>query len=247
MLSAEVLLLVFVTFIFAGFVKGAIGLGMPVVAIAFMAIPLGLKAAIAIVLIPGVTSNIWQSLAGPNLKSLSRRLWPYLLLSVLGTWVGVSILYIATQDVLLTVLGVLLASYSIFSIFSPQIALPDEKEKYLGPIAGGLGGLSYGMTGIFMVPGVIYLQALGLKKDQLVQALGIVFILLNFSLITAFIERGFISFEITALSVFAVAPAMLGVYTGQRVRRHISEQLFRTLFFLGLTLIGIYFVVSSQI
>lgn len=247
MLSAEVLLLVFVTFVIAGFIKGAIGFGLPVVAIVFLTIPLGLKIAIASMLIPGLVSNIWQALAGPELKYLTHRLWPYLLASVLGTLLGVSILSIATQDVLLTFLGLILTAYSIFSLFSPQIAPPGKKEKHLGPVAGGLGGLSYGITGVFLVPGVLYLQALGLKKDQLVQALGIVFVLLKLTLIAAFVERGFLSFEIALLSAFAVLPALLGVYAGQRVRRHISEQLFRTLFFVGLTFVGLYFVVVAQL
>ncbi|MGI9367119.1 MAG: sulfite exporter TauE/SafE family protein [Rhizobiaceae bacterium] len=102
-----------------------------------MAIPLGLKVAIATVLFPGVVSNIWQAVAGPALGALTRRLWPYLLASVLGTLLGVSILSIATQDVLLTILGVILVAYSIFSLSSPQFTPPGEMEKFFGPTAGG--------------------------------------------------------------------------------------------------------------
>ncbi|NKB54543.1 MAG: TSUP family transporter [Rhizobiaceae bacterium] len=166
MLTPEAFTLVFVTFIVAGTLKGTVGLGLPLVAIVFMAIPLGFKEAVAIVLLPGVVTNIWQALAGPYLRQLLRRLWSYLLACAIGTWLGVNILSVASQDTLLSVLGIVLAAYSLYGLGRPQIAAPSRAEPILGPLSGGIGGLFYGMTSVFLVPGVIYLQALGLKKGN---------------------------------------------------------------------------------
>lgn len=247
MLTPEAFGLVFITFIVAGTLKGTVGLGLPLIAIIFMAIPLGFKEAIAIVLLPGVVTNIWQALAGPYLRPLLRRLWSYLLASAVGAWIGVNILSLASQDTLLSVLGIILAAYSLYSLNRPQIAPPGRAEPILGPLSGGLGGVFYGMTTVFLVPGIIYLQALGLKKDEFIQALGLVFILLNASLISAFLEKGFISQDIAIMSVFAVLPTILGIYFGRRIRRHISEELFRKLFFQVLFVVAIYFFVSAQL
>lgn len=235
------------TFVIAGFVKGTVGLGLPIVAITFMALPLGLKEAIAVTLVPAVTTNIWQAFAGPYLRNLTSRLWSYLALCAVGTWIGVAILALASQQTLLSALGVILATYSLFSLTRPQISPPGRREFYLSPLSGGIGGMMYGMTGVFMIPGVIYLQALGLRKDELVQALGLAFIVLNLSLAFAFMEKGFISRDITILSIAALIPAAAGVYVGQKLRKHISEALFRTLFFSALLAAGIYFVTSAQL
>ena len=40
---------------------------------------------------------------------------------------------------------------------------------------GGVNGILTGLTGTFVVPGVPYLQALGLDRMALVQAMGILF------------------------------------------------------------------------
>lgn len=246
-MSTEVLVLIFVTFVAAGLVKGTVGLGLPLVAVTVLALPLGLREAIAVVLIPGIVTNFWQALAGPYFKTLARRLWSFMLLCVLGTWLGANILSFASQKVLMTTLGTLVFLYAVFSLSRPQISPPGRAEPILAPLAGALGGLFYGMTSIFLIPGVLFLQALGLKKDELVQALGMVFILLNFSLISAFVQKGFISLQLALISVFALVPAAIGVYLGQRVRHKVSEELFRKLFFSALLVMGIYFVVSAQL
>ncbi|MEP1207729.1 MAG: sulfite exporter TauE/SafE family protein [Rhizobiaceae bacterium] len=246
MLVPETFALIVVTFLIAGTLKGTVGLGLPLVAIVFMAIPLGFKEAIAIVLLPGLVTNVWQALAGPYFRVLLKRLWPYLVACILGTWLGVNILSLASKDTLLSTLGIILAAYSLFSLMRPQIAAPGRAEPILGPLSGGLGGVFYGMTSVFLVPGVLYLQALGLKKDEMVQALGLVFILLNISMISAFLEKGFISQDVTFLSIFAILPTVIGIYFGQKLRRHISEELFRRIFFQLLFVIAIYFFVSAQ-
>ena len=46
----------------------------------------------------------------------------------------------------------------------------------MSPLMGGAGGLMFGMTGIMIVPGILYLQTLGLKRDTFVQALGLTFV-----------------------------------------------------------------------
>jgi len=73
MWSAEHLLLIAAVFVLAGFVKGIIGLGLPTISLALMAALLGLKDAIALMLIPAIATNVWQGLAGPHLKSILRR------------------------------------------------------------------------------------------------------------------------------------------------------------------------------
>ena len=246
-METDILLLIFATFVVAGLVKGTVGLGLPLVAVTVLALPLGLREAIAVVLIPGIVTNFWQALAGPYFKSLARRLWSYMLLCVLGTWLGANILAFASQKILMTTLGTLVVLYAVFSLSRPQINPPGRAEPILAPLAGAFGGLLYGMTSIFLIPGVLFLQALGLKKDELVQALGMVFIHLNFSVISDFVQKGFISTQLALVSVFALIPAAIGVYLGQRVRHKISEELFRKVFFSALLAMGIYFVISAQL
>ena len=144
MWTIETVSLVTITFLVGGFIKGAVGLGLPPVALAFMAAPLGVKAAMGIMLGPCVITNIWQAFAGPSLKELVKRLWSYLTAASIGIWIGVYILKGSSGEFLMGALGLFLALYSAVSLLSPQLPPPGEKERVLSPIFGGLGGAHVG-------------------------------------------------------------------------------------------------------
>ncbi len=85
MWTAEVLVIVCATFLFAGGVKGVVGLGLPTISLALLAASVGLREAIALMLVPALVTNLWQGLTGGAFVALLRRLWPMLLAACLGT------------------------------------------------------------------------------------------------------------------------------------------------------------------
>lgn len=240
--SIEIIALVTVTFLVAGFVKGALGLGIPIVALAFMAAPLGLKTAMAMIVVPCVFANAWQAFAGPHLKVLITRLWTYLAAASIGTWFGVGVLAGANADYLLALLGVILILYSALSLMRPQVPPPGAREPFYSPIAGGVGGVMFGMTGTFIVPGILYLQALGLGRDALVQAMGLTFGTITLALAVSFSSRNLLPWDILVLSAYACLPTVAGWLIGARYRSRISEELFRKLFFSALVVLGLFTV-----
>lgn len=72
-------------------------------------------------------------------------------------------------------LGAVLAAYALLALFLPRLAVPVSLERVLSPVIGAITGVLTGATGVFVVPAVPYLSALGLSKDELVQALGLSF------------------------------------------------------------------------
>ena len=80
----ETLIFVFAVFLLGGLVKGVVGLGFPIVVLACLAAPLGLKEAMALLIVPGVVINIWQALAGGAFMPILRRIWSLLVASLLG-------------------------------------------------------------------------------------------------------------------------------------------------------------------
>ena len=247
MWTIETVALVTVTFLVGGFIKGTTGLGLPPVALAFMAAPLGVKAAMGIMLGPCVITNIWQALAGPSLGELVRRLWSYLLAAVVGIWFGVNILAASSGDFLLGVLGLFLALYSIFSLKTPQMPPPGDREKVFSPLFGGLGGIMFGMTGTFLVPGILYLQTLGLKREMMVQALGLTFVTISSALAVSFARHSLVPMDMALISLYALLPTVVGRMVGTRYRHRISEAQFRRLFFIALLAMGIYMRVQAII
>ncbi len=235
-------LLIALTFLIGGLVKGAIGLGLPVVVLALLAPVFGLKAALALFIVPALVTNTMQALQGPALRALVARLWPFLLAAMAGITLGVQVLATADTGLLEAGLGGLLILYSALSLSVVRLPPPGRREPWMGPLAGASGGVLFGMCGIFIVPGILYLQALGLGRDHLIQALGLTFITISSALAVAMGGTGLVSAEQAALSAAAVAPTVLGLVLGRRVRRLVSEEGFRRAFFLGLIAAGAFMI-----
>lgn len=240
--SADVLLLIGVAFLLGGMVKGVIGLGFPVVVLALLATTIGLKEAMALLVIPGIVTNIWQALAGGAFVALVKRLWSLLVATVVGIWLGVYVLSMVEPTRLIVVLGILLFLYSVFSLTRTQIPPPGRHEVWLSPLMGAAGGFVCGLTGSYMVPGAIYVQALGLSRDGFIQAIGIVFVVLAAALGVSFWRYNLIGLGTGAVSVAALVPMVIGMFVGQRLRYRLSEEVFRRIFFVALLFVGIYMV-----
>ena len=63
----SLLILIAIAFLLAGFVKGALGLGLPTVSMGLLAVSMPPAQALAIVIVPAIVTNIWQTFVGPYL------------------------------------------------------------------------------------------------------------------------------------------------------------------------------------
>src|SRR5215218_8843709 len=86
----SMLILIACTFLLAGFTKGVIGL--PTVSMGLLAVTMAPGQAIAIVIIPAIVTNIWQTFGGPYLRDIMRRLWPLMAGTVAGIWLNAGLL-----------------------------------------------------------------------------------------------------------------------------------------------------------
>ncbi|MFD2182150.1 sulfite exporter TauE/SafE family protein [Rhodoplanes azumiensis] len=226
------------TFLLAGLVKGTIGLGLPTVAMGLLGLVVTPAAAAAVLIVPSLVTNVWQMLAGPRLRPLLARLWPMLAGVVAGTLVGSRLVGLAGPWAAAG-LGAALAAYGIVGLARLRLPHPSPaQEAWLAPLVGLATGLVTAATGVFVLPAVPWLQALGLAKDDLVQALGLSFTVSTVALGLGLLMERLYDPDLALLSLAALAPAALGMIVGQRVRGWVSEPVFRTMFMAGLTLLG---------
>jgi uncharacterized membrane protein YfcA len=100
-------------------------------------------------------------------------LWPMLVCALLGTLPAAGILTKANVHLTTALLAGVLVVYTLIGLIGVHFKVSPRTEPVLGPVVGLTTGLINGATGIFVVPGVPYVQALNLGKDELVQALAI--------------------------------------------------------------------------
>ena len=232
-------------FIAAGFVKGVLGMGLPTVAMGLLGIVFAPVQAAALLLAPNFVLNVWQAATGPGLARLARRLWTLGVGVCIGIWVGAGVLTSPNARLAAVCLGVVLALYGCLGFVRATLHVPPRHEAWLSPLIGLVTGAITGATGVFVIPAVPYIQALGFDKEELIQALALAFLVSCVALGTALVARGAVSLALAAGSVAALAPAMAGMLLGQRVRRRISAAAFRRAFFAGMIVLGAYLALRN--
>jgi len=240
MLDIIIIFTVLGTFLLAGAVKGIIGLGLPTISLAMLTLTIGLPNAMALILMPSLITNLWQATVGGNGRVILRRIWLFLLMASAFVWLGASALTRIDLEMLSALLGVLIVIYSLVSLAGWRFKITTKQETWLGPLVGSVNGILTGMTGAFVVPGVFYLQTIGLARDRLIQAMGMLFTVSTLALGVSLQANNLLTIELGQISLAATLPAIVGMAIGQRIRKKLPEQLFRQIFFISLLILGGY-------
>lgn len=238
-------LLVVLTFVLAGTVKGVIGLGLPTVAMGLLGLAMSPAQAAALLIVPSTVTNLWQLAAGGHLRALLRRLWPMQLMIFIGTLLGSAWLGIDSGAWAAHALGAALLVYALYGLCHPGLHLAPRHERWLGPLCGLVTGIITAATGVFVIPAVPYLQALGLHREQMVQALGLSFTVSTLALAVGLAGQGALGGEALGASLVVLIPALLGMWLGQCLRQRISAVLFKRCFFIGLALLGAHLALNG--
>jgi len=176
---------------------------------------------------------------------LIKRLWPMLLAIFIGTGAGTLWIGMAGGHRVVRALGAALLLYALSGLFLPALRVGSRAERWLGPLCGVLTGVITSATGVFVIPAVPYLQALGLSKDELVQALGLSFTVSTLALAAGLWWRDALGGGELSASLLALIPAVLGMLLGQWLRQRISAVLFKRVFFIGLGVLGGHLLISG--
>lgn len=231
--------LIVLTFLLAGLVKGVVGLGLPTVAVGLLGLVMPPMQAAAILVVPSTVTNVWQLAAGPRFLGLLKRLWGMLLGIVVGTLAVGWLLAGANWSAATPLLGVALILYALLGLSNKRFRVAPKHERWLSPVIGVITGGVTAVTGVFVIPAVPFLQALGLEKDDLVQALGLSFTVSTLALAITLSQHGsLLQADVLSLSLLALLPALAGMYLGTWLRSRISPLAFRRCFFGGLLLLG---------
>ncbi len=245
MLEPSIALAIFVIFLLAGTVKGIIGLGLPTVSLGFLSVLFDLPSAMALMTVPSFATNFWQATVGNQARAALLRIWPFLIMATVTVWIGATALSQVNLSLLTGLLGGLVIAYAAIGLSGTRFSMSQRQAAWAGPILGIVNGILTGMTGSFVVPGVMYLQSLGLSRDVLIQAMGMLFTASTIALAVALHRNNLLTTELATASTLSVVPAVLGMMLGQGIRRNLSDVLFRRVFFLGLLVLGGYILTRS--
>jgi len=221
-----------------GFVKGCVGLGLPLIAIPVMSAIVDPRISVAILAPSMIVSNIMQARTGGHVLDTAFQFRWLLIPMVVCSGIGVMLITSAPIDLAKGIVGIIVILFALLTLSGKQPTVPKGADKFVRPLMGGLAGLIGGMTSFFGPPVIPYLMSLGLEKARFVQLMGMAFLLGSIPLLTGMILKGFAPPKVLIISGGAVASVFLGMYVGGLVRDHIPQAAFMKLVSLFLLIIG---------
>ena len=227
-------------FLLAGFVKGALGLGLPTVAMGLLAVSMPPGQAIAIAIVPAIVTNVWQTFGGRYFLDIIRRLWPLLVGTVAGIWLNAGSLTGPYARYTTIVLGGLLVLNAVIALSKVKFSIAPQNEKWVGGIVGVITGMVSAATGVQVIPSVPYLQAIGMEKDELIQALGVFFTVATLALGFNLTSAGLLTSANVLPGAVALACSFIGMFAGQAARARLQPETFRVWFQIGMIALGLY-------
>src|SRR5512142_862157 len=133
-------------FVVAGVAKGAIGMGMPPIAIGLMSFALPLESAIAIMVVPTMVTNVWQAVYGGGFRPLMRRFGAMAVTAMVGI-LGVGLLFSNLGSPRTTGwVGLILVLYSLLALTRWRPKVPRRAEIWANPLIGLASGAVAGST-----------------------------------------------------------------------------------------------------
>jgi uncharacterized protein len=223
----------------AGVIKGVTGLGYTSCALPFLVMALGLKPAMALVILPAMATNVSVAITSGYLTETFLRFRLLYAAMIPGIVLGVQLLLWINQAAAVRTLGACIAAYVTFALTKPDLSIPARLERLLQVPAGFLNGVMTGLTGAQVMPLFPYMMALNLEPDRLVQAINLGVLIASAFLAAGLLATGIMSPTLLGASILALGPALLGVSIGARVRHRIPADQFKRITLLTLLLVGV--------
>lgn len=227
-------------FLVAGVVKGAAGMGLPPTAIALTTLALPISDALALMTVPTLATNVWQAFLGGHFRSMLRRFWIMGIAITIGIFISALSLRSLGSPTSVGLLGVILVIFALSALVAWRPRVAARHEWWANPLSGLATGLIGGVTGMAAVPFLPYMQSLALTRDELIQALGILFVVFTAALTIALADAGAFTVTNGIGTLVATAPTLLGMWLGQKLRRAVSPEVFRTMFLAVMFGVGIH-------
>ncbi len=232
--------------IFVGSVmKGAIGIGLPLLATPVLSMYLGVPAAVSIVSIPIVATNFGQVVKFRRELPRQRYLAPFLAAGAVGVVVGTVVLVNAPVALLEIGLGGAVLTYLAIQTFLPPLVIPDRLSRTLGGPVGFLTGLLQGAVGISSVVSITFLQALKLERPAFVGSISAMFLMFSAIQIVALMVEGTMTLERAGLGILSLLAAAVGMAVGDRFASRMTVTIFRRAIFAMLAFLAAMLVANG--
>ncbi len=230
--------------IFAGFIKGATGFGMPTIMISGLGSFLSPEIALAGLAVPTLVSNLWLAVRQgiPAAVASARTHRRYLITLCICLVMATQLVALMTPGTLFLLVGTPITAFAIIQLagWRPKVDPENRRgaEYVMGVLAGGFGGLS----GAWGPPTVLYLMAMDTPKQESVRVQGVLYGVGSILRVGGRLRSGVLNAETLRFSTALLVPATIGLLLGFILQDRLDQARFRKLTLIVLVVAGLNLV-----
>ena len=226
-------------FVLGGSVKGALGVGLPLVAVPVLSLWIPSPQAIGMMMVPVLSSNVWQAVDGGRFRQSFRRFRGFIIAQIIATILTVRMtLALSTSQLNVLLACVLLLGVAIMA-FQPTLRVSPNHEEAVGTGIGLFSGLLGGVSALTGPVVITYLMSLKLDRDVFVASISVIYLSAALPLYGSMLWFHRIAASDILMSALALLPMAAGLFLGKALRQRLPEAAFRKLLLVFLTLLAI--------
>jgi uncharacterized protein len=228
----------------AGIVKGATGLGLPLVSLPVLLLFVSPSFAVIILAMCTIFAN--GSLVWYHRYDLAhdRPLLFAMFGMAIGAGAGSFFLAWADKDLIGKLLGSLMIVFVLLRLWQSSAWLKNGYSPRFGLMVGLLGGIVQGGVGAGAPVVAVFAQALGLAQARYVLCVSALYLSGAVVQVPALLLAANIPVYLMVISFIALVPVMSGVMVGMRLGRVLGNKLFTIVILVVMAISGVVLVVS---
>ena len=230
-----------------GAIKGVAALGLPLVAIPLLTLVVGLKHAVALLVVPMIVANLVQSFQGGHFRRSLRQFRVLAATVFVFTLVGTRLLVSVPQRTLELAIGMSLIVLPLAMYFRPGLELKPAQRRWGDPLVGVFAGLLGGIAAYYGPPLMIYVLGMRLPKEEFTSGISLLYWIAALALFIGVYGSGVADPSLLAISVLLLLPVGAGMWLGQRVQLRLSEPAFARLLVAVYLATGATFLIEAAV
>lgn len=219
-------IIIIISFILAGILKGATGAGAPIITIPVISAFYDVRLAVVLMVVPNFLSNIQQ------LYHFRKSILPLFFTFSFaiggggGAFLGTIFLANLSLDILSLGVAVIVIIFILFKIFVPTWKLEYKKSKNLFFPFGFFGGIFQGAAGISAPISITFLNSLKLERKTFIPTISVYFMMMSVFQAPALIHYEFLNFEIFFVSLLCTGVLISSMPIGNKIAKSVSLEMF---------------------
>ena len=225
-IDIQTLIIVGLAFAMGGILKGATGVGAPLIAVPVMTSFVDIRFAVAVFVVPNLVTNLIQTII--YRRALTNRFFLLVLclFAGFGAFVGSLILHQASGGVLEIMMAGLVLFYVGFRLYKPNWQLSMQMAHKLNIPMGFLAGFLQGAFGISAPATLTFLNAIKFERTEFIIIVSVFFMTMSLIQLPTLHYLGIMKAEHLIFGLLAVIPLMGFMPVGGFLLRNATPELF---------------------